>query len=265
MNLKEIHFYDPSMTSAHMQVFYIEKDRSRVKPNVKILRKDMSVYLETNSEGFKGPEIDASKKSIAVWGDSVIFGVANSWIFCDMPKYFSRWQFLNGGLEGDPFERITQRAIDKNKEITINKNIVFPGWHTVRKPERVKECCIKCIENIPGLIFCAVPTSLNDFVVEKDLSSHFTETGNLRYVFWGNLTYSISEAKALLESLKNQNSIIREMAEQHKVPLIDLYKDFETKNFDDFKIYFKDAGHPKVESYSTFSEKLYDHLKLILN
>jgi len=44
-----------------------------------------------------------------VWGDSVVFSVGRGWP-CLLDRLAPGYQFLNGGIDGDPYKNILRRA-----------------------------------------------------------------------------------------------------------------------------------------------------------
>src|SRR5437763_9575320 len=87
-----------------------------------------AVVFEIDELGLKGVARDPSRKLAVVWGDSVVFGVRWSWP-CLIDALAPGWQFLNGGIEADPYTNILRRAAAFNREHDVALNIVMLGWH----------------------------------------------------------------------------------------------------------------------------------------
>jgi lysophospholipase L1-like esterase len=278
-SVKDVAILDPNLSKEIWQSFYLDKNKGRrIKPNVVLLKStDMSVYFQTNSHGFKGPDIDFTKKLIAVWGDSVVFGIGRGWVE-GLDNLFSSYQFLNGGIEGDSFENISERALEANQKMNIKYNIIFPGWHSRRNPKKVNDLLEEITEKLPSSILCTVPTSLSNAIVERDLSPYFITSGvgvnpvtnyiplamNHEYRFWGKNPYSIDNAKKLLSELQQQNDIIRNISSKKHIPLIDLYEQFYTEDLAKFRNDFFDAGHPRSASYPKLQKIIKEALKDVL-
>lgn len=264
-SVKDVVVLDPKSSLETWQSFYLDRNRRRLKPNVVLLKPpEMEVYFQINSHGFKGPEIDPIKKLVAVWGDSIVFGVGRGWVE-GLDSLFPGYQFLNGGIEGDPFENISERALEMNRKLNIIYNIVFPGWHAIRYPEKVNSLLDEITEKLPRPILCTVPTSLSIKAIESDLSSYFIPLdANSGYYFWGNETYSIDNAKRILSDLQRQNEIIRRISSKKQIPLIDLYEQFYTENTSKFRDDFFDAGHPRPTSYQKIQKIIKEALKNVL-
>jgi lysophospholipase L1-like esterase len=221
----------------------------------------MKVYFETNSYGFKGPEVDPIRRLVAVWGDSVVFGIGRGWVE-DLGQLFAGFQFLNGGLEGDGLENIRKRAIESNEKVKIDFNIVFPGWHSMKSRRKLRSILSSMVDQLPGPILCTVPTSLSERVTNMDLSSYFTAEPH--YAFWGSHKYSIENARKLLHQLRDQNAIVRELARKRGLPLVDLYESFYTDDISKFRDELFDAGHPREESYPKIQMCFREALKSVL-
>ncbi len=265
--LKNVIIYDPQWSMETFQSFYLDRSRKRIKPNVVVLRPpEMTVYFETNSYGFKGPEVDPARKLVAVWGDSVVWGIGKGWVE-GLSSYFPGYQFLNGGLEGDPLENICERIAEANyaRGLNIEFNIIFPGWHSRQRPEMVYKLLSLIVKRIPSPVLCTVPTSLSRKTVEIDLTRYFVPLPDKNhYGFWGSTPYSIENARRLLQEIERQNEVTRLVAEENKTPLVDLYSSFYTEDIDRFREDFFDAGHPRVSAYPKIQKIFYEVLKDVL-
>src|SRR3712207_4517420 len=90
------------------QGFYILPGRESLRPNATFVRGNQ-ILFETNSYGLRGPEPDAERKLVVIWGDSVIFGLMNDWV-TRLSSVLVSHQVLNGGMEGDVTRNIIKRA-----------------------------------------------------------------------------------------------------------------------------------------------------------
>ncbi|HHN63800.1 MAG TPA: hypothetical protein ENK09_00360 [Nitrospirae bacterium] len=265
--LKNVIVYDPQWSKETFQSFYIDRVRKRIKPNIVVLRPPkMEVYFETNSYGFKGPEIDFTKKLVAVWGDSVVWGLRKGWVE-GLSGYFPEHQFLNGGLEGDPLENICERIAEANYTtgLDIKFNIIFPGWHSRKRPEVVYKLLSLIVKKVPNPVLCTVPTSLSKKTVELDLTGYFVSSPDKgHYGFWGNTPYSIENARLLFSEIQRQNEVIHAVARENKIPLVDLYSHFYTEDIERFREDFFDAGHFRKSAYPKIQKIFYEELKDVL-
>lgn len=270
--IKTVIEWDPSRSLEFFQSAYLTNSGTEVKRNLKILKLNTGeVYFETNSDGFKGPELDRSKNLVAVWGDSVIFGLGKGWIN-DLNGYFENFHFANGGIEGVSFRTILRRIADYNKRISFDHNIIFPGWHSLKEPRLIRQGLIALAHEIPGCIFCTVPISFDENVIAEGLDKYFF--GNLNFMtaqeeesvygFWGSLPYSIKNANKLLLRVNKMNRIIRKTAKQYNIQLIDLADEYKANHKEDFRKNFIDAGHFRPSAYSNIVKFLVKELKKIL-
>jgi hypothetical protein len=102
----------------------------KLRPNLVLVDRQGSVVFEINELGLKGAARDPARKLAVVWGDSVVFGVRWSWP-CLLDELVPGYQFLNGGIEADPYHNILRRAAEFNRSHEVDLNIVLLGWHTV--------------------------------------------------------------------------------------------------------------------------------------
>lgn len=99
-----------------------------LRPNLVLVDRNGAVVFEINELGLKGAARDPARKLAVVWGDSVVFGVRWSWP-CLIDAYAPHYQFLNGGIEGDPYANILRRAAAFNRQHDVVLNILMLGWH----------------------------------------------------------------------------------------------------------------------------------------
>ena len=105
-----------------------------LRPNLVLVDRNGAVVFEINELGLKGDAREPSRKLAVVWGDSVVFGVRRSWP-CLIDALAPGYQFLNGGIEGDPYDNILRRAAAFNRAHDVALNILMLGWHPWRLPE----------------------------------------------------------------------------------------------------------------------------------
>src|SRR3954447_2199277 len=84
-----------------------------LRPNLVLVDRAGAVLFEINELGLKGAARDPSRKLAVVWGDSVVFGMGASWP-CLLDELAPGYQFLNGGIEADPYDNILRRALAFN-------------------------------------------------------------------------------------------------------------------------------------------------------
>jgi hypothetical protein len=92
-----------------------------------------AIVFEINELGLKGAARDPARKLAVIWGDSVVFGIGWSWP-CLIDKMAAGYQFLNGGIEADPYDNILRRAEASNHAHAVALNIVMLGWHPWHLP-----------------------------------------------------------------------------------------------------------------------------------
>ena len=92
-----------------------------------------AIVFEINELGLKGAARDPARKLAVIWGDSVVFGIGWSWP-CLIDEMAAGYQFLNGGIEADPYDNILRRAEASNHAHAVTLNIVMLGWHPWHLP-----------------------------------------------------------------------------------------------------------------------------------
>jgi hypothetical protein len=111
------------------KALYFDPERAALRPNLVFVRSDGSIAFEINELGLKGDPLDPDRKLAVVWGDSVVFSHGRGWP-CLIDRLAPGWQFLNGGVEGDPYKNILRRASDLNGRHPVSLNLLMLGWHS---------------------------------------------------------------------------------------------------------------------------------------
>jgi len=113
---------------AAIKALCFDEATQSLRPNLVLVDRHGEVVFEINELGLKGRGRDPARKLAVVWGDSVVFGVRWSWP-CLIDELAPGWQFLNGGIEADPYDNILRRAVRFNREHEVALNILLLGWH----------------------------------------------------------------------------------------------------------------------------------------
>src|SRR5260370_40438525 len=103
-----------------------DDETQSLRPNLVLVDAEGSVVFEINELGLKGAARDPSRKLAVVWGDSVVFGIRWSWP-CLLDGFVPGYQFLNGGIEADPYDNILPPAAEFNPAPAVALNIPNPG------------------------------------------------------------------------------------------------------------------------------------------
>jgi len=130
VSAKSVHLLPPP--AAVKRLCFDEENRT-LRPNMVLVDRQGMVVFEINELGLKGAARDPSRKLAVVWGDSVVFGIGWSWP-CLLDNFAPSYQFLNGGIEADPYDNILRRAAACNEQHTVALNVVMLGWHPWHLP-----------------------------------------------------------------------------------------------------------------------------------
>jgi len=237
----------------------------RLRPNLLFLNGDGSVNFETNEVGLKGGAIDPSRKLAVAWGDSVTFGLRSGWP-ARLDELVPGCQFLNGGIEGDGWDTILQRAVQFNRELAVSLNLVMLGWHHIN--DTVAEGLSAALPRLNNSVLITIPTALNRTNFDRDISAYLRpgERGPLDFdtAFWfgGGTAYSLEVQIGLYEKIIARNSILREVAAKFGLPLIDLFSALDTEALPDFREDFYDILHPRSSAYPKIARVIAGELRL---
>jgi hypothetical protein len=256
-----------------LKAIYYDWQTDTLRPNLVFVDGNGRVLFETNEIGLKGEAVDETRKLAVVWGDSVVFGAGKGWarlLDADAPGY----QFLNGGIEGDPYDNILRRARLLNRQRPVALNLVMLGWHrfepywaaladpgrskwwprrqpeTLSAPERYRADVAAFLEEVPNTVVLTTPTALNRRILGKDLSGEF-RAGDDDTVFqyvWPAL-YSVGLQRQIYDFISRRNEIAIDVAMRAKVPVVDLFAAFDTTELPDFRRDFVDFMHFRVSAY----------------
>jgi lysophospholipase L1-like esterase len=259
--MKEVIEFFGNEPHATMQSFYIKDRRIGLTPNLVVVLAGRK-WFETNSWGMRSPEPEPGKKLVAIWGDSVVFGIGSpTWVDL-LGEHFQQHQFLNGGIEGSEVDHIVERAIRINQEHKIDVNVLFPGWHPSGPVGSVNTTIEKVlregVEKIPNCILSTVPTALNEQILDTDLTPYratadATSESLGKFRGWGR-DLSPSTMKSVYERLLERNAIIRRVAQEREIPLFDWFAAMRTTSLEDFHKDFYDILHPRQKSYAKIAQ-----------
>ena len=132
---RTVHLIPPD---AAIKRLCFDDETQMLRPNLVLVDRQGSVVFEINELGLKGAARDPSRRLAVVWGDSVVFGMRRSWP-CLLDELAPGYQFLNGGIEGDPYDNILRRAAAFNQAHPVALNILMLGWHPWRLPPAAAE------------------------------------------------------------------------------------------------------------------------------
>src|SRR5437763_4808154 len=230
-----------------------------LRPNLVLVDRQGAVVFGLNELGLKGAARDPSRKLAVVWGDSVVFGMRESWP-CLLDEFAPGYQFLNGGIEGDPYDNILRRAGMFNRAHTVALNILMLGWHPWHLPSaltqpspgrllrikkalglrngspsasqqsgsqqihrRLRADLLEFLETSPNTVLATMPTALNRNIADQDLARYFRRGDrDTVFTFAGDLAYSVEAQRRMFDHITERNAIVRETAQQSRVRLIDL-------------------------------------------
>lgn len=258
-------------------------------PNLVFINRDGSVAFESNEVGLKGDPLDETRKLVVVWGDSVVFGAGRGWAH-QLDRLAPGYQFLNGGLEGDPYGNILRRAREFNSRHTVALNLVMLGWHpfvpprvagsagrsffrAVRAPrilphsgnENIREELARFLDRTPNTVVLTMPTALNRDIIDRDLSGCLVEGGyEDAFRFLGNLPYRIDGQHWAFEHIVERNAIAREVCARRGVRTIDLFAAFDTTGQADFREHFLDVVHLRPRAFPLVARIIHDGIKDLL-
>jgi len=272
-----------------------------LRPNLVLVDRNGEVVFEINELGLKGDARDPARKLAVVWGDSVVFGIRRSWP-CLLDELAPGYQFLNGGIEGDPYDNILRRAADFNRKHTVALNVLMLGWHPWQLPSTtgapqngpgllqrlgLRRATARpggaadadppsmhrqlgaelsaFLQTVPNTVLATMPTALNRQIVDRDLSSWFR--GGDRdtvFSFAGDLPYSLAAQHHMLNHITERNAILREVAQASGLRLVDLAAAFDTEALADFRADFHDMLHLRPSAYPKTAAAIYRAIEDLL-
>ena len=281
-----------------------------LRSNMVLVDRQGAVVFEVNELGLKGAARDPSRKLAVVWGDSVVFGMRWSWP-CLIDGLAPGWQFLNGGIEGDPYRNILRRAAEFSRTHEVALNLVMLGWHpwhlptalaapsargtgplrrlreVLRRPRRpssganaepephagsvgsvnrqVGPDLLAFLESTPNTVLATMPTALNRTIVDRDLSAYFRRGDrDTVFSFAGDLPYSVEAQRRMFEHISERNAVLRAVARESGLRLVDLAAAFGTEGRADFREDFHDMLHLRPRAYPKAAGAVFAGIKDLL-
>ena len=249
---------------AASKLLYFDQETQAMRAELVFVAPDGSTHFEINEVGLKGDPIDAARKLAVVWGDSVVFSAGRGWP-CLLDDLAQGYQFLNGGIEGDPYSNILRRAREFNQRTAVHLNLLMLGWHPLPDNQNVRSALIGFIQSTPNTVLLTMPTALNRRIADRDLSSYITGgDADNAFTFCGNLAYSREAQRIGFNYIVGRNKIIREVAVKMNIRLIDLFAEFDTEKLGDFRRDFTDMIHLRASAHSKIARAVYDGIKDLL-
>jgi hypothetical protein len=260
--VKTVH-YTPREEDAFGLCF--DRDTRNLRPQLAFVGRSGGILFEINEAGLKGDAIDPSRKLAVVWGDSVVFGAGRGWP-CLLDGLAPGWQFLNGGIVGDPFNNILRRAREFNRCYAVALNLVMPGWHPLNENEHLGAALTDFVREVPNTVLLTMPTAMNRQLVERDLSPYFTDRiGKNAFTFLGEIPYSRELQASLFDHILERNAIVREVATQRGLRPVDLHAEFDTERTGGFRRDFHDVIHPRPNTYARIAQAVHKAIRDLLN
>jgi hypothetical protein len=250
--------------SGSLQSLYLDRDANSLRPNLTFVYRTGNIFFETNEIGLKGGPLDPARKLAVVWGDSVVFGLGQSWPYLldDMTPGF---QFLNGGIEGNTYYQVLDRAQRLNRERDIALNIILLGWHVIGYNENLKSHLTAALAHIPNPVLGTQPTAFNRAMIGKDISALFvTGVAHDKYFGFPGWPYSVVQQKKVFDHIVERNEIVRDVAASTGVPLVDMFDAFNSERLVDFRQYFFDYSHPRPSAYPKIARVIYEGIKSLV-
>jgi hypothetical protein len=276
------------------KALYYDREQAALRPNLTFIDPNGTIVFETNEVGLKGDPLDPQRKLAVAWGDSVVFGSGRGWAYL-IDRLAPGWQFLNGGLDGDPYSNILRRAGAFNRRYPVALNLLMLGWHhfvpaqlmtrAATRPrwfawkhdppqeiwlphsgnENLRAELTSFLGRTPNTAVLTTPTALNRQIIDRDLSS-FLSAGNdeTGFRFLGDIPYQIDAQRQGFEHITERNAIAREVCARMRVRLVDVFARFDTEKAADFREHFYDVLHFRPRSYPLLTQFIYDQIKDLL-
>jgi hypothetical protein len=271
------------------KALYFDPERAALRPNLVFVRSDGSIAFEINELGLKGDPLDPDRKLAVVWGDSVVFSHGRGWP-CLIDRLAPGWQFLNGGVEGDPYKNILRRASDLNGRHPVSLNLLMLGWHSFvpswwaensnsnaitaarTKPGRSRNGnedlhaeLTSFLRRVPNTVVLTIPTALNRHIVDHPLSPYLREGDHdSGFHFFGDFAREVEGQCEAFAYILERNAIARRVCSELGIRVVDLFAAFDTERVSDFREHFSEVLHLRPRSYPLVAQHVYAGIKDLL-
>ena len=249
---------------AACKLLYYDNETEAMRPRLVFLGDDGAIHFEINEVGLKGDTLDDTRKLVVVWGDSVVFSAGRGWP-CLLDSLAPDYQFLNGGIEGDPYTNILRRASKFNQQRAVELNLVMLGWHPLPDNRNVRSALADFIKKTPNTVLLTMPTALNGRIADQDLSSYLTSRdAENAFTFCGDLPYSKTNQYIGFNYIVERNQIVRDIAFRMNIRLVDLFAEFDTEKLNDFRQDFSDMIHLRASAHPKIVRAVYEGIRDLL-
>jgi len=258
--------------------------RGALRPNLTFVNAAGTVLFETNEAGLTGPPLDPRRKLAVVWGDSVVFCAGRSWVPLLEGKA-PGWQFLNGGIDGDPASNILERAAAFNAAHRVALNLLLLGWHPFvpswwrdaavqrgavapRVGEAgaenagnhgLRERLREFLRRHANTVLLTVATALNPDNLATPMSQYRVEgSPEIAFRVFGDTSREVAGQAEAYAYILERNAIARAVCGELGVRVIDLAAGFDTRGTADFREHFVDVLHFRHPAYPLVAHRVYE-------
>jgi hypothetical protein len=137
--------------------------------------------------------------------------------------------------------------------------VLVLGWHHRGINQNIRRDLHAALPQIRQPVLTTMPTCLNETVIDEDLSQYIDAEG--WWAFFPPHPYSKEMTREIFSHIVERNRIIRETAVELGVPLIDLFKVFDTTGSANFREGWFDIPHPRQSLYPKLAEAVYEVIK----
>lgn len=237
---------------------YLDPLTKRPIPSTRVLVGD-TVIIETNSLSCYGREPAPGVPLIAVFGDSVVQGVGDSFVNHIAPPGY---QSLNGGVEGAQLHQILDRFCEVRDKAPLAAALIHPGFHNLLYNETGFMYWEQQLARLKGVPVTAI------FRLTADINAESVERGyDALYGPAYLQTHHSKDRQTLAEfkkALAQKNRLIEKCAAMWGHIVIDLDAVLAPTTYAEVGLRFFDILHPKPEIYESMGRAVTDRLAPLL-
>ena len=213
-------------------------------------------WMQVNSLGCKGEELDPGLGTIGFFGDSATFGMALSRHAADRWPFHARihgYQALNAAVEGHCFERISARYAELSARVDLAAVVVGGTWHNLAYNESGEQAWASFLARFEGarvLAICTLATSLVPESCERGLDDLIAgRAGRTPFLPWGDWPATAAKTREAYEAVLRYNAFVRRYCRRTGAVLIDLFNAYRPASYEEMPDMFRDPAHALPDLY----------------
>jgi hypothetical protein len=257
---REVHLeLDRQFDFGDYQMNYMNYRDWRIIPSTDVIVDGQNHY-RSNAYGCQGPEIEAGRPVVAVFGDSAIHGVAGDSFVHRMR--ISRFEMLNAAVEGMVMKAVVDRVFELKGQLAPDSPLavaaVHTSWHNLLYNERNEAFWTAQLDRLIPLedeVGLAHFRLVCDICEDSIIKGYDEVQARVKdYFLWGAVDFTTEAGRrAGFDAMERFNDFLAGYCQRRGRTLIDLGPAIRPRAIADLGTRFIDFIHPAPTAYDAIA------------